>query len=195
VSVGKRLRFEVLKRDGFRCHYCGATPVGALLQVDHVIPRAEGGTDDPANLITACTPCNSGKSSVSLDESRLPAGPDADSLRERSEQVRSYLAALEEFEAAREEVRDFFTEQWRERVGSDPLMTLHKRWDSIDMEHGSERIMAAMNAVAIGNIARRSASAEARYFYACLRNMRTAAAPPESRGTPPPGSYGVGGSR
>lgn len=66
------LRFEVLKRDGFKCSYCGATPkAGAVLQVDHVKPKAAGGTDDPANLTTSCKDCNVGKAARKLDEVAL----------------------------------------------------------------------------------------------------------------------------
>lgn len=32
-SISKKVRFEVFKRDGFSCQYCGATPPGALLHV------------------------------------------------------------------------------------------------------------------------------------------------------------------
>lgn len=63
------LRFEILKRDGFRCSYCGATAkAGARLQVDHVKPKAAGGTDDPKNLTTACGDCNAGKAARKLSE-------------------------------------------------------------------------------------------------------------------------------
>lgn len=68
MAVSKRVRFEVLKRDGFRCRYCGATPTETELRVDHVIPAALGGSDDPSNLATACEPCNSGKTSSNLDD-------------------------------------------------------------------------------------------------------------------------------
>jgi hypothetical protein len=67
VSVSKRLRFEVFRRDGFACRYCGATASDAPLTIDHVVPVALGGTDDPGNLATACKDCNAGKSSSSPD--------------------------------------------------------------------------------------------------------------------------------
>lgn len=64
MAVSKRLRFEILRRDGHRCRYCGAGALAAPLTVDHVTPLALGGTDDPSNLATACEPCNSGKTST-----------------------------------------------------------------------------------------------------------------------------------
>ena len=54
MSVSTRTRFEVLKRDGFRCRYCGLTAMATELHVDHVVPASKGGTDDPVNLVAAC---------------------------------------------------------------------------------------------------------------------------------------------
>lgn len=67
-AISKRLRYEVLKRDGHRCRYCGATAEDEKLTVDHVIPVALGGATDPTNLVTACSPCNNGKTSTNPDD-------------------------------------------------------------------------------------------------------------------------------
>lgn len=67
VAVTKRVRFEVLRRDGHTCRYCGASAPEVKLTVDHVVPQALGGRDDPANLVSACVDCNSGKSSTAPD--------------------------------------------------------------------------------------------------------------------------------
>lgn len=45
------------------CAYCGVT---GKLTVDHLIPRMKGGTDQGANLVLACGPCNSAKSGADL---------------------------------------------------------------------------------------------------------------------------------
>ncbi|MFF0092771.1 HNH endonuclease [Streptomyces canus] len=68
MAVSQRKRFEVLRRDGFRCRYCGAGAATAALEVDHVTPVALGGTDDLGNLVTSCGPCNDGKASTVPDE-------------------------------------------------------------------------------------------------------------------------------
>lgn len=61
--VTPKLRFSILKRDSFKCAYCGGTPdLGYVLHVDHIDPVANGGTTVESNLITACNLCNSGKS-------------------------------------------------------------------------------------------------------------------------------------
>lgn len=66
-TVSRRLRFEILRRDGHTCRYCGASAPDVPLTVDHVIPIALGGGNEPANLVTACDECNSGKSSMAPD--------------------------------------------------------------------------------------------------------------------------------
>jgi hypothetical protein len=60
-SLPSGLRFSILRRDGFRCTYCGRGPDLVALQVDHIHPVSRGGTDEPENLRTACFDCNIGK--------------------------------------------------------------------------------------------------------------------------------------
>ena len=68
AAISKRLRYEVLRRDGHACYYCGAKAPEVKLVVDAVVPEALGGSHkDPANLRTACEPCNSGKTSTAPD--------------------------------------------------------------------------------------------------------------------------------
>lgn len=61
-GLSKRQRYEILRRDGFRCRYCGACAPDVRLHVDHITPLARGGSDDPSNLCAACVACNLGKS-------------------------------------------------------------------------------------------------------------------------------------
>lgn len=57
------LRYDVLKRDNFRCTICGRTAAdGIKLHVDHIMPVAKGGKTEMNNLRTLCNQCNSGKS-------------------------------------------------------------------------------------------------------------------------------------
>jgi endogenous inhibitor of DNA gyrase (YacG/DUF329 family) len=62
----KKLRFDILKRDNFTCQYCGRKAPNVILHVDHIIPSSKGGTNDRANLVTACQDCNLGKRDVLL---------------------------------------------------------------------------------------------------------------------------------
>lgn len=63
MSLSKKLRFEVFKRDGFTCQYCGKGAPDIILHVDHIHPKSKGGSNDILNLVTACSECNGGKSS------------------------------------------------------------------------------------------------------------------------------------
>jgi hypothetical protein len=68
MTVSKRTRFEVLRRDEFTCQYCGLkAPEGTTLTIDHVVPVSLGGSDFPDNLVAACRDCNAGKSSIPAD--------------------------------------------------------------------------------------------------------------------------------
>ena len=63
-----RLRFLVMRRDGFRCCHCGASPAispGVALHVDHVVAWSVGGPTTLENLQTLCAVCNLGKSDLS----------------------------------------------------------------------------------------------------------------------------------
>lgn len=66
MAVSTRTRFEVLKRDGYVCRYCGRGAPSVVLHVDHVKPRSRGGRDTWANLVTACQDCNLGKAHIPL---------------------------------------------------------------------------------------------------------------------------------
>jgi ATP adenylyltransferase len=55
------IRYEVLKRAGFHCDLCGTAADIKALEVDHIIPRNIGGTDDVSNLQALCYSCNSMK--------------------------------------------------------------------------------------------------------------------------------------
>lgn len=68
MAVSRRLRFEILKRDGYACRYCGATAPDVVLHVDHVTPVSVGGGDEPNNLVTSCADCNAGKGSTMPDD-------------------------------------------------------------------------------------------------------------------------------
>lgn len=57
----KEQRKRVLARDSYECAYCGQEAT----QVDHIIPRIDGGTHDLDNLVAACARCNGMKGSRS----------------------------------------------------------------------------------------------------------------------------------
>ncbi|HEX4774941.1 MAG TPA: HNH endonuclease [Candidatus Saccharimonadales bacterium] len=63
-QISNRVRSWVLRDK--RCVQCGRTPAedGVKLHVDHKIPQAWGGTNDPENLQALCSDCNEGKKNL-----------------------------------------------------------------------------------------------------------------------------------
>jgi tetratricopeptide (TPR) repeat protein len=66
--ISKSLRFDVFQRDNHTCQYCGRKAPDVELEVDHLVPVAQGGTDEFDNLMTSCKECNSGKSAKLVKE-------------------------------------------------------------------------------------------------------------------------------
>lgn len=51
AEVWRVIRRHIFMRDDYTCQYCGAR--GVSLECDHVIPIAQGGTNEDDNLVTA----------------------------------------------------------------------------------------------------------------------------------------------
>ena len=100
--VTRREGLDVLKRDQYRCQYCGldgsASFENALvMSVDFVIPRARKGKKDPGNLVACCRPCNTIKGRRiyrSFDEAKEYV------LRRRAELRQAWNAATSETPAS-----------------------------------------------------------------------------------------------
>ena len=60
--VPSDIRYRVLAASGGRCALCGATSKDRRIEVDHVVPRSKGGSNDIENLQALCDECNRGKS-------------------------------------------------------------------------------------------------------------------------------------
>lgn len=62
--ISDKLRYQILKRDNFKCCACGASPAkepSVELHIDHIVPWSKGGATKPDNLQTLCSRCNLGK--------------------------------------------------------------------------------------------------------------------------------------
>lgn len=173
MAVSTRTRFEILKRDGFRCRYCGADPTKGVLHVDHVLAIANGGTDDPANLVASCRSCNLGKSAVPLEARKFAPPSSPEELLEQAEQIRAYLDAQRSLSMAIDEVVNAVVEHWQDQTGD------HK-YIPRDLEAKIKNALAYMSmgelmeaaTVTASHVRHKSHDQQSRYFSAVVRNMR-----------------------
>ncbi len=57
--VTAKVRNGIFERDQGLCAYCGGLILyDELWHIDHVIPVAKGGSNDPKNLVLSCPACN-----------------------------------------------------------------------------------------------------------------------------------------
>lgn len=152
MSLSKRVRFDVFKRDEFACQYCGRRVPDVVLEVDHIIPIAEGGGDELENLITSCFDCNRGKGAVPLATRREldDLGEKAKVLAEREEQLVAYRKvqaqkrAREDAEVARVLDHWYSKWTWHEYAREPSRPSLVRYLDAL----GPDEIMEAMDIAA-----------------------------------------------
>lgn len=61
-GISVAVRFDIFKRDKYRCCICGGfAEESHRLEVDHKVPVSKGGSSDKDNLWTLCFKCNRGK--------------------------------------------------------------------------------------------------------------------------------------
>lgn len=115
-QISTRIRFEIFKRDGFTCQYCGAHPPQSILHVDHIVPVKEGGGNEETNLVTACETCNLGKAAESLQSIPASLADRAAEVAEREAQLRGYsevmAAQRERIESDCWQVADVYMERF-----------------------------------------------------------------------------------
>jgi len=113
-TLSKALRFEVFKRDKFKCVYCGASAPDVLLQIDHIDPVSGGGTNNILNLVTACFGCNNGKSDKKLDDhsSVIKQRNQLEGLQERREQIEMMLEWQKELSGIKDLLLNNLKEYW-----------------------------------------------------------------------------------
>lgn len=70
------LRYQVLKESGGRCALCGITKKDSPLDVDHIIPRSRGGSNEKENLQVLCIKCNRSKGNKDKTDFRKPLPED-----------------------------------------------------------------------------------------------------------------------
>lgn len=93
ISISKKTRFEVFKRDSFTCQYCGKSSPDVVLEIDHVKPIIDGGDNSLLNLLTSCFDCNRGKGKKKLsdDSSVKKQQKQLKVLQEKNQQLKMLL--------------------------------------------------------------------------------------------------------
>lgn len=130
-AIGAKRRFEIFKRDGFSCMYCGAHPPEVLLHVDHITPVADGGGNETENLITSCERCNLGKGATPLSSVPVSLEEKAKEIAERELQIRGYQDVMDSKRLRLEEeqwrVAEIFMNQFcEERIRKDYLVSIKR---------------------------------------------------------------------
>jgi hypothetical protein len=115
-AISKRIRFEIFKRDSFKCQYCGACAPEVLLQIDHIEPVSKGGNNDASNLITACVACNAGKTNKTLDDNSVLSKQrvQMEELQERHEQIEMMMRWKKGLKNLKEDALDRLCSYWEE---------------------------------------------------------------------------------
>lgn len=101
--ISKKTRIVVHEKHNGHCGYCGNFILYKEMQVDHIRPQRNGGTDDIDNLMPTCRRCNHYKRAYSLSK------------------FRSYMKTIHERIAA-----DYIT-----KVGMDYGVVIIKPWDGV----------------------------------------------------------------
>lgn len=57
-----------------QCAYC-ANPLPLMWDVEHILPKSRGGSDELANLVPSCGPCNLRKAERTAEEFGYPRVP------------------------------------------------------------------------------------------------------------------------
>lgn len=137
TSISASKRFEILKRDGFRCRYCGAAAPHVDLEIDHVVAVSRGGRNDPSNLATACGLCNSGKSDRDLEVrsnlqplQKAAFGAIHDNLWTHAGSARVSLRAMGLYAIAMSRCAEECTRTIDDEAGGSDLYWIAKWWDT-----------------------------------------------------------------
>lgn len=66
--VRKKIRLAVFRRDKWKCKLCPFRGNSITLTMDHIIPKAKGGSWEMENLRTLCYPCHKKITKIQFQE-------------------------------------------------------------------------------------------------------------------------------
>jgi 5-methylcytosine-specific restriction endonuclease McrA len=104
-SIVRFSRNNVYVRDGFTCQYCGHVMARSKLNLDHVIPRSQGGRTSWDNVVCSCVACNTKKGGRTPAQAGMkllsqPRRPSASSSRPKRVPYKEWLPFLDPIAAS-----------------------------------------------------------------------------------------------
>lgn len=90
--AGYEVREYLLEKWGRKCAYC--EKVGVPLQVEHIHPKAKGGSNRVSNLTVSCERCNTKKGTKSIDEFLKKDGSRLEKIKRQAKQPLKDAAAV-----------------------------------------------------------------------------------------------------
>jgi hypothetical protein len=176
MAISVRARFEIFKRDDFTCQYCGKKSPDVVLEVDHIVPLCEGGSDDIINLRTSCWECNRGKGGTPLHEITTSEDPHerAILLLERERQLREYNEVLAAERARREDACEELAIYWNQQLwwvpekDHDSLPRQDWNWLLSALEWCPKEVIRSFMDAAVA----RRMTKNLKYVAGCCRNWR-----------------------
>ena len=144
--IPKGVRFDIFKRDAFKCQYCGRTAPDVVLEIDHINPIANGGNDDPFNLITSCFDCNRGKGKKLLTENDTLQRQRIllEELNTKKEQLEMLIQWKTELGSLVGQQCAFVAEEIKERTGKVPSPEDEALLKGHISKFGLEEVLAAL---------------------------------------------------
>lgn len=94
LTRSHRTKLVVFLRDGFVCQYCGEHSFNRRYTTTFLVPKSEGGTRSPKNLVVACEKCckaKGGKRSPHEEEDLKRLADSTDEFRTRYPTINSVL--------------------------------------------------------------------------------------------------------
>ena len=82
MSISRTLERKVLCEQQYNCNDCGKQ-LDEYFQIDHIVRRADGGTNDRENLQALCQPCHAKK--TQREQVEKPVGSIVMAARERNQ--------------------------------------------------------------------------------------------------------------
>jgi 5-methylcytosine-specific restriction endonuclease McrA len=64
-------RLNIYSRDGDTCQYCARKLPRSELNLDHVVPRSQGGKTSWENVVCSCVPCNLRKGGCTPEQAKM----------------------------------------------------------------------------------------------------------------------------